>query len=232
MTKERFPAFRRVLDSLVELEDLDWQRMERVLVAERIAKGRSFIRAGEVCSRVGFVVSGLLRTFTTTGAAERTCDFVGEGGWVSDYASVLSGRPSEYTIEAYEGSSLVTLSRAAMLRLYDEIPQGDRLGRLIAEQLFVRAVDYGAEQRTKTPEERYRAFRERSPELLQRIKLYDVASFIGVTPETLSRIRRRSARRDVQRTRIVSSIDVPSKSNAPSSKDGGPNIPRASREKP
>ncbi len=186
-------AFRRVVERFVAVSAADWTVFTRVLTRRTLRKGDAFLTAGALCDRVAVIERGLFRTFYVTDGEELTVELSAEGGLLSNYASLLTQTASSYAIEALEDSELVELDGRELAGLYARLPQGERLGRLVAEQLFVRSVARSTRLLTQSPEARYLALRAEAPDLLQRVRQYHVASYLGVSPETLSRIRRRIA---------------------------------------
>lgn len=224
---------RSAIDQFVRLSDASWPFFSSELTLRRVRRGGHLLRAGSICGEVAFVAGGLFRTYVTAGAGEVNCDLRREGEFVTDYVSFLTGRPSDFSIAAVEDATVLTLSRPAMERLYAALPEGERLGRRIAEELFVGSVARTVSLLLRTPGQRYEALASSRPELLQRVPQYQLASYLGVAPETLSRLRARRARSSAdQRIATGTSRRPAAKSKAPTSKSGGPKSPRAPREKP
>lgn len=184
---------------------------------------------GQVCEALAFVAQGLLVSRSAGSARETSCDLFAEGDFATDYVSFLTGAPSTVELAALEPCRLLTLSRPELERLYQAVPGVERLGRKIAERQFVATVHRAGSLLADPPAARYQALASRRPDLLQRVPQYLLARWLGVTPESLSRIRGRLA---AQRRSTSTTARVPSKSKAPASNSGGPRAPRAPREKP
>jgi CRP/FNR family transcriptional regulator, anaerobic regulatory protein len=129
---------------------------------------------------------------------------------------------------ALEPCRVSWLPAVALRALYDSDPEVERLGRRIAERQFVALARRTGELLGEVPLERYRRLVRDRPDLVQRTPQHLIARWLGVTPESLSRIRRRL----VAQRRVTRTGASPGKSKAPSSKAGGPKVPRAPREKP
>lgn len=172
---------------------------DRLLQAGRVievAKAATVLKAGNVADRLFFIQTGLLRYYyidAQTGD-ERTGQFFDAGAVMTDAASFLTGAPATQTVEAVEPSVLFALPREALLRAYDEDHAIERFGRKLVEGGFLGSQRRAANLLNLSPDERYRHFVETRPEVARRVPQYLLASFLGITPESLSRIRGRLAR--------------------------------------
>lgn len=186
---------RRTVQPLVPHE----AALARLMSASRVAavpKGTQVLRAGEIATHLFHVHAGLLRYFyidATTGD-ERTGQFFDEGATVTDAASLLTGAPATQTIEAVEDTTLFVVPRLALLTAYDEDHAIERFGRKMVETGFLGSQRRAANLLNLSPDDRYRHYVETRPEIVRRVPQYLLASFLGVTPESLSRIRGRLAR--------------------------------------
>jgi CRP-like cAMP-binding protein len=162
----------------------------------RIPKGAVLLRAGDVAEHLFHIDQGLLRYYYLDPATgdERTGQFFDEGGTVTDAGSFLTGQPATQTIEAVEKSVILLIPRAALLRAYDEDHAAERFGRKLVEGGFLGSQRRAANLLNLSPDDRYRHYVEVRPEVARRVPQYMLASFLGVTPESLSRIRGRIAR--------------------------------------
>ena len=160
---------------------------------EDLAKGDFFLRPGEVSRKIGFVRQGVFRNFQGRDGDEHTYYFGREGEFIGDYESFLPAQPARHGIQALEDARLFTISHANLQRLYREVREGEKFGRLVAEYLFVDVLRQLTSFYEETPEERYARFVGTYPDLQQRIPQYYIASYVGVKPQSLSRIRGRAA---------------------------------------
>lgn len=166
-------------------------------VVRRLGKGDHLLRVGEVAGEVFFVSTGLLRYYyldPETGT-ERTGQFFDEGRVMTDAESYLTQTPARQSIEALEASEVLCLPRGALLRAYAADHAIERYGRLMVEEALTGSQRRAARLLTLGPEELYRAFVAARPEVARRVPQYLIASYLGITPEGLSRIRGRVARR-------------------------------------
>ena len=164
-------------------------------VAQRCAplnlpEGAFFVQAGDAADRFGYVLSGTLRKFyTLEDGREFTRAFVGGGDWAGCYASILEGTPATMTVQAVTEAQLVVLPVELIHALYDRHPAWDRVGRKIAEKEFIERERREYELLCESASQRYVRLRRERPELLASVHQYLLASYLGVTPVSLSRIR-------------------------------------------
>jgi CRP-like cAMP-binding protein len=161
-----------------------------------LRKGDHILRAGSIADEVFFVHEGLLRYYFNDPAddgQERTGQFFDAGIVATDAESYLMRTPAEQNFEALEKSSVVALPRAVLNAGYDQDHAIERFGRLMLEEALVGSQRRATRLLVLQPEERYRRFVETRPEVARRVPQYLIASYLGLTPESLSRIRRRIA---------------------------------------
>jgi CRP-like cAMP-binding protein len=168
--------------------------MSRVTIVS-LSKGDLWLQQGKTSSHVGVVLDGLLRARIDFDGREETFGFFYAPHFVTEYSGFVRQAPARNSIEVLEDCRIAQWTYHDIQSLYALDAKAERLGRLIAEQVFVGFMDRTMELLLNTPEERYRRMMERSPLLLQRVPLYMVASYLGITPESLSRIRSRIAKR-------------------------------------
>lgn len=147
--------------------------------------------AGQIGRYVGFVNNGVLRQYAERDGIEYTDTFYLEGEFLGNFESFLTQEPAWCSLQALETSELIVMPFVAMQQLYDQFPVIDRFGRLIAEQKLMELHYRTRSFLMDSPEERYRQLMIRQPALLGRVKQYYIAQYLGVKPESLSRIRQR-----------------------------------------
>lgn len=157
----------------------------------KIRKKQYLLQAGEVSRFENFVTKGLLRAYTVDGKGqEHIAMFAMEGWWISDLYSFLTETPATQYIDALEDTEVLSIEKADLEKLYLEVPKFDRLFRKLLQNAFVANQQRILAGISQTAEEQYLAFIKKYPTLEQRIPQHQIASFLGITPETISRIRR------------------------------------------
>jgi len=166
-------------------------------VSIRTIKRRQFLLSeGEKCKHYNFVVSGCFKMYKIDPAGkEHNLLFACENEWVTDIGSFHTEKPSELYIEAIEPSTVIQIKKEDLLFFYMNYPKFDRNFRVIIEDKFVELQNRLLQTFSSTAEERYLSFLDQYPHLLQRLPNTQIASYIGITPEFLSRIRKELSRK-------------------------------------
>jgi len=184
-----------VLERLTPLPKPEWAYFERRLRFEALAPKQTLTRSGEVADRLGFVVSGLMRKLHVTERGKRVVrGFGGPGSVVGAYASLLTGEPSHLSVEALEPSELFVLPWSEMEALYGRHVCWQILGRRMAELNLIEREQRAHELLTASATQRYARFCDTHRSLLPRLRAYDIASYLGITAVSLSRLRARRTR--------------------------------------
>ena len=186
LIRQRFPY----------LSEQDVMSVARIAVMRTVAVGEHFIRSGTVNYNAALVIKGLLRNYhVLPDNSERTVLFTSEGGSVASYASVLSNMPSIEQVTAIEDTLLILMDMREVRKV---IEGNDALMRgytEVLEKMLLAAIDRIDQFVLRSPEERYLRFVKERPDLEQRIPQKYLASYLGITPVSLSRIRGRAVRR-------------------------------------
>lgn len=178
-------------NSLEELSDLEWSEMEKCFELFEFKKGQILLNEGKACEFIGFLNVGVIRFYQLKEGNEKVTAFWFPGDFLSNYRSFITGKPSEHYIESLTAGSFWKLKKEALLRLYDDFPKIDRLGRKMTEQLYLMVTFRLDNIFRETPEVRYQSLLKKNSKILHEVPQYMIASYLGVSAETLSRIRRR-----------------------------------------
>ncbi len=190
------------LSALSPLSDQDFARLLPHVVPHTVAKGACLVTAGEVCGAVFFVTAGFLRMYYAgPDGHEVNCRFAGANGFLTDYQSFLTRQPSRYTWQAVQAADVVALPYELVQQLYRESPIWNQVGRLIAEQVYQQVNERVELLQFYTPAQRYEYVQRHYPALLAQVSQAQLASYLGVQPESLSRIRHRLTQQRKKDTR-------------------------------
>ena len=197
MRKQDEEQFRLAVNRFLHMPEQDWELLVPHLRVSALKKHELFAEEGKVAKEIGFVLEGSLRHYYTRDGEEKTTYFYFENHFVASYISCIQHTPSLLTIEALSPCRLVTFPYKALQGLYEQSHVWERFGRLIAEYLAI-----GLEERMTgllmlSPQERYEALlRSNKGKILERIPQHYIASYLGITPVSLSRIRNRALKHD------------------------------------
>jgi CRP-like cAMP-binding protein len=168
---------------------------EKELVTEkfhpRLYRKRQFVlQEGDICTQFNFVVRGCLRMYKIDEqGAIHILQFATENYWIMDLGSFHGEKPSELNMDAIEDTMVLQISRNDLISLYMQAPKFDRIFRVLIENSFVGLQKRLLQNISSTAEERYQSFLDTYPHLVNRLSQTQVASFLGITPEFLSRLR-------------------------------------------
>lgn len=176
---------------LPTLPDGIWQTLEDRMTVKQIKKGDFLVRAGDICRHVSFVNYGVLRFYYISEGKEISTGFLRENEYASEYSSFLTQSPAAINIDALEDTEVVNLSYNDMQKGYERFAFFERFGRKIAEKLFIMLTAQNTRLLTLIPEQRYQYIIDNEAWILQKVPQYMIASYIGITPEHLSRIRKK-----------------------------------------
>lgn len=179
------------IKAFVKVNRQDADLINGLFTTVKIAKHDFFLKEGQICRRLGFLNKGLVRYYLNVNGEEKIYAFAAEHDFVCNYESFIPQVASAKIIQAVEDTELRVISYANLQKLYKKMPGAERFGRLIIEQLFIQTLRDLNSFYSDSPEERYKKFLEKYPAIQQRVPQYYIASFVGVQPQSLSRIRKR-----------------------------------------
>lgn len=156
-----------------------------------IKKGDYYLKSGKSCDKLSFIQSGLLRIFVTTEDKDVTQWISTQGFFVTDLSSLVFGTPARWNIQALTDATLFTINREDYNRIGKLIPSWYQLEKLFIARCFTMLEDRIFSHLSMTAEERYHFFFENNSALFNQVPLQYIASMLGMTPETFSRIRKK-----------------------------------------
>lgn len=183
--------FRAFLENYMPLQKSDWQQLEKVLERKELPARKFLLKEGETEDFVYFLESGIVRFFYDRDGDDKTFSFIFENDIVCAYDSFLTREPSQYFCETLAPSVLYGISYDNLQKLYREVPSANFFGRVLSEKIFLIKAAREQSLMKETAEEYYRKILREKKHLLKYIPLRHIASFIGITPQALSRIRKR-----------------------------------------
>ena len=167
-----------------------------ILKPRHLNKKEFLVKEGDHVRYQGFVNSGCLRTyFVDPKGVEHNVQFAIEDWWTGDMHAFLTQKPARYNIVAIEETEMLCFDRQAQEELYQKVPKFERFFRHLLQNAFISQQERIIANLSETAEERYLNFRKKYPKMDKRIPQNQIASFLGITPESLSRIRRQLARK-------------------------------------
>ncbi|WP_237276132.1 Crp/Fnr family transcriptional regulator [Tenacibaculum ovolyticum] len=160
-------------------------------VVKKIAKNDFLLTQGKVCDFVAFINEGAFRSFYSVDGQEYSKQFFFEKNFCTDYSSFLTQKNSLSYLQAIEDSTVIIFNKKVVDEAYKVIPNFTVFGKKLAENLYIIVCDIKASFILNTPKERYENLVKERPKVIQRVPQYMIASYLGITPEALSRIRKR-----------------------------------------
>lgn len=158
---------------------------------KELKKKEFLLQDGKICNFIAFIAEGSIRHFHIKNGVEKTCDISFEDSWVTDFQSFTHNTVCVMNLQAMEPATVFFIRKENLLNLYKACNKYETFGRLMAEQVAVRATEIAMSLSSDKPEERFVNLLNRQPDLFQRIPQKYIANFLGVSPESLSRIRNR-----------------------------------------
>ena len=172
------------------LPENEWNDFSEKLILKNFHKGDFLIREGQVENYIYFLNKGTTRHYFIKDGKEFTVDFQFEGDFVTAYYSFVTREPSPVFIELLEDAETVAISYKSLNEFYSKHPSGERVGRLMAESQYVRRLRKEMDLLSLTAEERYAQLMKKNPQLINTISVKHLSSYLGIQPESLSRIRK------------------------------------------
>lgn len=176
----------------LQLDEREVEILKTVFTEKKVRRRQYLLQEGDVCQSNTFVVEGCFRMYMVDDQGkEHNLQFAIEDWWILDMESFYSGKPSRLNIEAIEHSIVYQIKKEDLFKLFVDYPKFNRIFRVLSENALIAHQKRVLQNISSTAEDRYLDFLSRYPQLINRISNVQIASYIGVTPEFLSAIRKR-----------------------------------------
>jgi CRP-like cAMP-binding protein len=182
--------FTTFIKSHVELNETELEIILSNFKEKKIKKDRYILKEGKIAADYFYIVAGGFRIYYQHNNKQMTAWVALEGVFFTDLASMKNQIPSQFNFQAIEDSTILTIKKEKMDRLYTKFSHWQEFGRKVWEDAFLNVVEGAMRFQSMTAEERYLSEMKQS-EFLQRIPLKELASFLGITPTSLSRLRKK-----------------------------------------
>ncbi|RXP47049.1 Crp/Fnr family transcriptional regulator [Lutibacter sp. HS1-25] len=182
-------------NNILSLNNEEETFVENVFKERRIKRRQFILQEGEICKHNTFVLEGCFKMyFIDANGKEHNLQFAIENWWIGDISSFHIEEPSKLYIEAIENSVILQINKEDQLKLFVDYPKFNRIFRVLAENAMIGLQKRTIQNISSTAEERYLDFLKRYPQFFNRISNVQIASYLGVTPEFLSAIRKKIAK--------------------------------------
>jgi CRP-like cAMP-binding protein len=187
-----YELFFQNFNSKVTLTQEEETLIKTYLTPKKLRKKQYLLQEGDVCKTIAFIEKGALKAYSVDDTGNEHIIQFGIEGWIiSDLYSFLTGEPATYNIDAIEDAELVLISKSAHEELLQKLPKYETFTRLNITGAYLAMQKRLTSIISSSLEERYETFTALYPDIVQRVPQHMIAAYMGLTPETLSRIRRR-----------------------------------------
>lgn len=191
--------YREFIERYVPLNSLEWQLFKSKLTIKKYKAKETILHQGDICEELCFITEGLARAYIID---EDGKDFTWSiffndknssmtNLYVTDYDSFLNQTPSTLHIEALEDCELLTVPYKDIQFVYNKLKKGERFGRLMSQEAYSFIHKIAVDKRIKSTKERFEEFVENTPFLLKKVPQYHIATYLGITPQHLSRLKKK-----------------------------------------
>lgn len=186
-----YEVFFRKLNEVITLTEEEEAIFKEYLMPKKLRKKQYILQEGDICKYTIFVEKGLLRSYNVNEKGnDQIVQFALEGWWISDLYALIAGEPSRYNIDALEDSELLLISNTGTEELLKRVPKFLEFSYLQMRSAYIALERRLSQMVNLTTEERYTKLLQTYPDIVQRVPQHMIASYLGLTPETLSRARR------------------------------------------
>jgi CRP-like cAMP-binding protein len=179
------------INTIISITDEEFNYSKTLFLPKKLHKRQYLLQEGDVCKYQAFVEKGMLRSYIIDEkGTEHILQFASEGWWIADLSSYLTGESSLFNMEALEDSELLLISKSSWDNLMEAIPKFEHYFRIIIQNHLIATQKRLIQSHTETAEEKYLKFTQTYTGCLQRVSQRMIASYPGISRETLSRLRK------------------------------------------
>lgn len=181
----------KIIIGLTEISVSSLDKLFEITNKRQFTKGEIILKQGQICKTIMFVEKGYLRTFIDKDGTEINTNFTFEGNFTTNLKSLRSASSADNSIQAAENTTIYEFDKDKLLELYNVSAEIESFGRKLLEQLLIAQEEHTNLFKIYSSTERYHYLQTNKPEILQRISLSQLSSYLGIARETLSRIRKK-----------------------------------------
>lgn len=191
-----FDLLFKSIKARVSISNEELELCKSFFIQKKLRKKQYLVQQDDVCKYTAFVAQGSLRSYSLDDKGnEHIIQFALEGWWITDQYSFYTGEPAFYNIDALEDSHLLLMTRETNEAMLEKVPKIERYFRLLLQNSLIATQRRLLGNLSESAEEKYSKLVHRYPDVIQRVPQHMIASYLGITPETLSRIRKQIATR-------------------------------------
>lgn len=191
-----FEVLHKKINEVIRITDEEFEFCKTFFIPKKLRKRQFLLQDGDICKHTAFVEKGVLRLFMVDDkGSEHILQFAMEGWWIADLYSFLTHEPSRFNIEALQDSELLLITQPSWEQLFEKVPKFERYHRILIQNNLIATQSRLMGNLALTAEEKYEKLTASFPGCLQSVPQHMIASYLGITRETLSRIRRKLAKR-------------------------------------
>lgn len=184
-------SLKNTFEKILKIKDEDWNIFESILEIKKLKKKEYLLKQGQICRGIYFLSEGIVRTYHINNYKEVNTAFYFQNDFLREIESMANNTPSQNYIQAIENSTVFYIDKVKLATLYEKSDFYQKLGRMILESLTISEQKYSSFLASYSPKERYLYILENRPKLIEQIPLQYLASYMGISRESLSRIRKR-----------------------------------------
>ncbi len=185
-----YNLLKKAISNIQQINDDDWNVALPMLEYREVKKRDYILKEGDVCKTMDFIVEGCARIYINFEGKDVSRQFFFENSFVSEMTSFITQKPSLFNIDALENCKLLSINKSNLDKLYDEHTNFLKFGKKMSDNIAIFSILRNVENYTHTAKERYLRLITERPKVISRVPLHMIASYIGITPEALSRIRK------------------------------------------